>query len=391
MLDGGAGADDAAVVEVLEGLFPDLGDVAGDFFGAQLGVAGVDLELLDVDCGVEVFLHHALGDQDRVLEVVAAPGHVGHDEVAAQGQLAVVGAGAVGEDLALGDVLALLHQWGLVEAGVLVAAGELDQGVDVHPGLDALGLGIILDAHHDAVGVHGLDDAGTAAYHAGAGILGGHVLHAGAHDGGLGADEGHSLALHICAHEGPVGIVVLEEGDEAGGHGDHLLRTHVHEGDLVFGDDLGLAGHTDGDVLVQDGAVLVHADVGLGDDMGILLPSGEVEGMHLGLGGALAGLHELLVLFFEIGQAHHFHVAQLGVAHAGDLGEVDDAAVLHLEVGAFDEAELVDAGVAGQRADEADVRTFRGFDGADAAVVRGVHVAHLEAGAVAAEAARSEG
>ena len=95
MLDGGTGADDAAVIEVLEGFLADLGDVAGDLFRTQLGVAGVDLELLDVDGGVEVFLHHALGDQDRVLEVVAAPGHVGHDQVAAQGQFAVVGAGTV--------------------------------------------------------------------------------------------------------------------------------------------------------------------------------------------------------------------------------------------------------------------------------------------------------
>ena len=113
--------------------------------------------------------------------------------------------------------------------------------------------------------------------------------------------------------------------------------------------------------------------------------------MVLEAGGALAGLLELLVLGVEVLEADHFHVAQLRVAHAGDLGEVDDAAVLDLEVGALDEPELVDAGVAGQRADEADVRTFRRLDGADAAVVRGVHVAHLEARAVAAEAARSKG
>ena len=134
-LHGGADADDAALVQVLEHLLADLGDVAGDLFGAQLGVAGVDLELLDVDGGVEVFLHHALGDEDGVLEVVAAPGHVGHDEVAAQGQFAVLGAGTVGQDLAGGDVLALLHEGHLVEAGVLVGAGVLDQGVDVHAAL----------------------------------------------------------------------------------------------------------------------------------------------------------------------------------------------------------------------------------------------------------------
>ena len=77
------------LVEVLEHLLADVGDVAGDLFRAQLGVAGHDLELLDVHGGEDVVLDHALGDQDGVLEVVAAPGHEGHQQVLAQGQLAV--------------------------------------------------------------------------------------------------------------------------------------------------------------------------------------------------------------------------------------------------------------------------------------------------------------
>ena len=101
----GADADDAALVEVVEQLLGDVRDVAGDLLGAELGVAGLDLELLDVDRGVHVLLDQLLADQDRVLEVVAAPGHEGHEHVAAQGQLAHVGAGPVGQDLALGHVL----------------------------------------------------------------------------------------------------------------------------------------------------------------------------------------------------------------------------------------------------------------------------------------------
>ena len=65
--------------------------------------------------------------------------------------------------------------------------------------------------------------------------------------------------------------------------------------------------------------------------------------------------------------------------------------LLDLAVRRLDEAELVDAGVRRQRRDEADVRTFRRLDRADAAVVRRVHVAHLEAGALARQTARSEG
>jgi hypothetical protein len=78
----GADAHDARLVEVLEGLFADVGDVAGDLFLAELGVAGDALELLDVDRGEDVVLGDALGDEDRVLEVVALPRHERDEHVA---------------------------------------------------------------------------------------------------------------------------------------------------------------------------------------------------------------------------------------------------------------------------------------------------------------------
>ena len=78
----------------------DVRDVARDLLRAELGVARLDLELLDVDRGVVVVLHHPLGDEDRVLEVVAAPRHEGDEHVAAERQLALLGARAVGQHLA---------------------------------------------------------------------------------------------------------------------------------------------------------------------------------------------------------------------------------------------------------------------------------------------------
>ena len=68
-----------------------------------------------------------------------------------------------------------------------------------------------------------------------------------------------------------------------------------------------------------------------------------------------------------------------------------DLAVAHPAVRRLDEAVFVQARVQGQRVDQADVRAFRRLDRADAAVVRDVHVAHLEAGALARQAARAQG
>src|SRR5690606_16073221 len=56
----------------------------------------------------------------------------------------------------------------------------------------------------------------------------------------------------------------------------------------------------------------------------------------------------------------------------------------------LDEAVLVDAGESRQRVDQADVRAFRSLNRANAAVVRRVHVAHLEARPFSGQAARAE-
>ena len=69
---------------------------------------------------------------------------------------------------------------------------------------------------------------------------------------------------------------------------------------------------------------------------------------------------------------------------------VGDAAVLDLAIRRFDEAVFVDARERRQRIDQADVRAFRRFDRADTAVMRRMHVAHLEAGALAGQTARSK-
>ena len=80
----GADEGDARLVELGERRVADVRDVRGDFLGPELGVARDAGQLLDVDRGEAVFLHHALGDQDRVLEVVAVPRHERDQQVLAR-------------------------------------------------------------------------------------------------------------------------------------------------------------------------------------------------------------------------------------------------------------------------------------------------------------------
>src|SRR5690606_33497842 len=118
--DLGTDADDAALVEVGEDLLGDVRDVPGDLLGAQLGVPGVDLVLLDVDRGEDVVLHGAPRQDDRVLVVVALPRHERDEQVLAERHLAVLGGRTVGQDLALDDPVALVDDDLLVDRGALV-------------------------------------------------------------------------------------------------------------------------------------------------------------------------------------------------------------------------------------------------------------------------------
>ena len=71
-----------------------------------------------------------LGEDDRVLVVVALPRHVGDHEVLAQRDLAGLGRGTVGDDLALHHLVAGVHDRLLVHVRALVRPAELDQVVD---------------------------------------------------------------------------------------------------------------------------------------------------------------------------------------------------------------------------------------------------------------------
>ena len=392
-LDVRADADDPALVEILEEPLGHVRYVAGDLLGAELGVARLDLELLDVDRGVVVLLHQALRDENRVLEVVAPPGHERDEHVAAQGELAELGARPVRQHLPLLHPLPDPHDRLLVDAGVLVGPPELRQVVDVGAHL-ARRLGrrrLPLDAYDDPLRVDEVDHAAAARGHHRPRVARRDVLHAGPDVRRPRPQQRHGLALHVRSHQRAVGVVVLQERDQRCRHRHQLLRGDVDEIDLVALREHEVARLARVDPLVDESALVVEPGVRLGDDVLVLLPRRQVEGVRFVLrrpllaplrGGALlVGLHRLDDL------------ADLVLRAPGvrDLDEVDGAARLDGAVRRLDESELVDARVARQRRDQADVRTLRRLDGTDPPVVGRVHVPDLEPRPLARQPARPEG
>ena len=158
------------------------------------------------------------------------------------------------------------------------------------------------------------------------------------------------MTLHVRSHQSAVRIVVFEERNHRRGDGDDLLRRNVHVVDAITRHENRLLIVTCRDALVDKPAVFVERFVRLRDDDLVLLVCRQVA-----------------------------HVVRHAVRR-----------LVHLAVRSFHEAKLVDARVIRQRTDEADVRTFRRLDRAHASVVRVVDVSHLEACALAREAAGAE-
>src|SRR6266851_4050777 len=384
-----ADTNDAALVQVAQERLADVGNVASDFLGTELGVARFDFVLLDVNRSVVVVLDQFFADQDSVFKVVAAPREERHEDVAPQGQLAAIGTRTVRENLGLLDAVAHAHQRFLADASVLVRTLELDELIDVRAHFAAEHAGVIrLHAHDDALGVHLVDDAFALAQHDGAGIASGDALHARAHQRSLAADERHGLALHVRAHQRAVGVVVLEERDEAGGHGDELLRRNVHIVHFFTALEHEVSGLAAVDEFGGNLQALVKRDIGLRNHVLIFFPCGQVEAVRLV--DDLAAL-ELLVEIFDAVALHDFAGLEFAVAGVDDVHVVDDAAALHFAVRRLDKAVVVDARKAGERADQPDVRAFRRFNRANTAVVRRMHVANFKSRTLAREASRSKG
>ena len=273
-----ADAHDAALIEVHQRLLGDVRDLARDLLLAALGVADVQLELLDVDRRVDVVLDQALGEDDGILEVVPVPRHERDEHVRAERELAELGAGAVGEDVAGLDLLAELDDRALVDGGVLVGAPVLLDAVAVllrealerHvAALLTLLRGAGID--EDLVGGHAGDGPGAFCDDHGAGVARDDFLETRAHQRRLRVEERHALALHVGTHQRAVRVVVLEERNERGGDRDELFRRDIHVIDARGRDERHVALLAAEHELVDERPVVVELGVRLRDDRVLLL------------------------------------------------------------------------------------------------------------------------
>ena len=155
------------------------------------------------------------------------PWHECDQHILTQGQFTEIGRRAVGQYVTGGDHVTDIHQRSLVHTGVLVRTLVFDQVVNIHTGVTG-GHFFLVDADNDTSGIHLVNDAAAFGNGGYTRIRCNHAFHTGTHQRLFGLQRGHSLALHIRAHQCAVGIIVLKERNQGCRHGYDLLGRHIH-------------------------------------------------------------------------------------------------------------------------------------------------------------------
>ncbi len=118
-----------------------------------------------MDRGESIFFHHALRNQDRVLEVVSVPRHECDAHILTKSQFAGVDRRSVCKNVAPADFIPFAHQRPLTDAGILIRARVLGEIVDINPRLTSISL-IVIYSHDDASCIDTFDNPATLGYHA---------------------------------------------------------------------------------------------------------------------------------------------------------------------------------------------------------------------------------
>jgi hypothetical protein len=108
------------------------------------------------------------------------------------------------------------------------------------------------------------------------GVAGNALLEAGGDQRRFGDQQRHRLPLHVGAHQRAVGVIVLEERNQAGSNGDELLGRNIHVIDPGWLDVNEVAFSPAHYAVGGEFALIVKWRVGLGDDECFLAVGREV-------------------------------------------------------------------------------------------------------------------
>ena len=188
----------------------------------------------------------------------------------------------------------------------------------------------------------------------------------------------HGLGLHVGTHQRPVGIIMLEEGDQRCRNAYDLVWSHIHVVDIFVIVDSKSGGVAAG-VAVQELIVFIQGSIRLGNNVLVFRVSRKIDifisdkrahlygfctqlkyfRCHRFCYPRITGIEHIAILIFDILHEQVVHQARV----------ISGNGVVHLAIRGLDEPILINRRISSQTPDQANIRTFRGFNWANAAIV----------------------
>ena len=141
-----------------------------------------------------------------------------------QCKFTAVGRHAVCQCLSRFYTVSLINNRTLVYAGALVGTHELNQIIII--------IFAIIRFNGNCAPCNFSDHTGAFRKNADTRVLSCHPFHAGSYKRCFRTEKRNCLALHVCAHEGTVRIIVFQKRDKGCTDGNDLLRRYVHQIDF---------------------------------------------------------------------------------------------------------------------------------------------------------------
>ena len=202
-------------------------NITGNIFRTQLGVAGNDIQLFNMNRGITVVCGHLFRNQNRVFIVVSVPRHKGDNHVLTQSQLTQVGRCAIGHQIATLQYVSRFHSRTLVDICGLIGTGEFHQIVNIHAYF-AGNCFVVMDAHYHTVSINIFNHTAATRDNGSGTIHRNGTFDTGTDHRFFSTQTRHSLALHVGTHQSTVRIIMLQEWNQRGCNRYCLTGCHIH-------------------------------------------------------------------------------------------------------------------------------------------------------------------
>ena len=180
-----------------------------------------------MDRGKYVFCNHPFGQQNSIFIVIAVPWHESDENVTSKSQITKIGRRTVSNDIALLDVVANTNQRTLVDTSRLVGTLEFMQTININARLCRIK--ILRCANNNTRCINLINNASTFGCNCCTRVTGNDRFHTGSDKRCFGANQRHSLTLHVGPHQSSVCIVIFKERNKRCCNRNQLLRRNVHE------------------------------------------------------------------------------------------------------------------------------------------------------------------